>query len=120
MTQLPLLVNQLLDWYIWKEKINQCNREYSEIVDFESTSPDGMVRNLIHKDNFILHNFQYRAMPFVDIFIHNFTYHSRVRVAILPQKYFYSSGRTSRRGYVSLHPDVGTKKINSWLPDFSL
>jgi hypothetical protein len=28
MTQLPLLVDNLINWYIWKAKIKECNQEY--------------------------------------------------------------------------------------------
>jgi hypothetical protein len=28
MTQLPLLIKELIEWYIWKAKIKECNQEY--------------------------------------------------------------------------------------------
>jgi hypothetical protein len=28
MSQLPLLIKELIEWYIWKAKIKECNQEY--------------------------------------------------------------------------------------------
>ncbi|MEX0597275.1 MAG: hypothetical protein WD512_12345 [Candidatus Paceibacterota bacterium] len=140
MTQLPLLIKELIGWYIWKDKITECNREYHKIVEFDLHDGDERRVNLINfyvdKMQTVKHYFRqhiqyrdYNNKGYADPIIYNFTFHSIMRVAILPKRYYYSSGMCFRFGYTNNSDQPFTdvrnnqkitscRKINKWLPDF--
>lgn len=105
LTQCPELVRQLIAWYQWKAKINECHKELEEIQTKLSCYTFDML--------------QWRDpenLP--DYYIMNFLCDQQV--AILPKRYFYSSGLHYSNGFFSYKIKHWTKYkgVNTWLPDF--
>jgi hypothetical protein len=131
MTQLPLLVDNLVNWYIWKAKITKVNNEYlHRILYYSKYHTDKQVEHdtffLYDGEEYIQMEVQYRSwdeveMKLEDFFIYRYAkpYSTTSKVALLPSKYYYSSGSSNPRGFLS-----ETHKINNgrskhyWLPDF--
>ncbi|MEX0597273.1 MAG: hypothetical protein WD512_12335 [Candidatus Paceibacterota bacterium] len=132
MTQLPLLVNNLIDWYIWKAKIKACNKEYCiKIPPFNQYR--AYYWTITSNDNIkiLFRDFQYRNLrdPGIqkgkhkDYYIYNFTFIDDP-VAHLPQRYFFSSGKNHMNGYFNYIEKYAKifntmrsngKKVNSWV-----
>jgi hypothetical protein len=128
MTQLPLLVDNLINWYIWKAKIKECNQEYHKIVTYSYLYGRDSRINFYPIDKNLLpyhHEFQYRIyssnrISFMAKFIRNFTSYLERIVAILPERYLYSSGMSDPFGYRKLSDSKHVKncrKINSRIID---
>jgi hypothetical protein len=109
MSQLPLLIKELIEWYIWKAKIKECNQEYHKVVKsdpiYEQNNPIYLIKLHPIDEEFpqYYREFQYRDLldtvdvPGIFLSIYNFTSYRERKVAILPKRYFYSSG-TSPQG----------------------
>jgi hypothetical protein len=111
MTQLPLLVKELIGWYIWKDKIKECNKEYHKTVNQFGNNYSWTV---FYIGNSLLCRDLSRPDNQQDYFIYNFTWFSQV--AALPRRYFYSSGINNGRGFFhEFEKDKRYKKVNSWL-----
>jgi hypothetical protein len=111
MTQLPRLVHEIIGWYQWKTKISECNKEYHRILD--NTSAPYKIN--FHMDRRFIYDqtFQYRKsneIYFENSFIYNFTCYGRTIVAILPEKYYFTSGINNPQGYTTIY---GNNKICS-------
>jgi hypothetical protein len=118
MTQLPLLVKELIGWYIWKDKIKECNKEYHKTVENYDDYKfyDWKIYNDTMEKSRNSLQFRDFSRPYNldDYYICNFTcirpYNT---VANLPQKYFYSSGMNNPKGFSN--KNKSHKKVNSWL-----
>jgi hypothetical protein len=114
MIQLPRLVHEIIGWYQWKAKISECNKEYHRIV-YELLSDTYTVNFHINRP-FIFDQtqiFQYRKSDNINIrssFIYNFTCYGETNVAILPEKYYFTSGINNPQGYTTIY---GNNKICS-------
>ncbi len=119
LTQLPLLVDNLINWYIWKIKIAECNMECVKFCLCGEGS-DIQHRYLDYAD---YDDYEYNDY---DMIIRSFINFSKYPVAILPKRYFYTSGRNSKQGYKyenkysSRTGRLPNRKINRILPDFSI
>jgi hypothetical protein len=125
---LPDLINKLIEWYIWKAKIKECNQEYHKIVKydcFDGYKPQTRINFYPIDENLLPYNqeFQYRNyknFPVSVNFIRNFTSYLERIVAILPERYLYSSGMSDPSGYRKLSDSKHVKncrKINSRIID---
>ncbi len=123
MTQLPLLISELIGWYIWKAKIKECNKEYHKIVELYDYDDGEMYRwTVIYNDtmekhkNPLLYRDLSRPIIHPDYWIYNFTCSICSRVADLPQRYFYSGGLNNGNGFYNQIEKIKKyKKVNSWL-----
>jgi hypothetical protein len=124
MTQLPLLVKELLGWYIWKDKIKECNKEYHKIIvqydeygeiSYWTTMTTMTIFTDQYRNPLLYRNIE-RPDCLPDYFIYNFTRKMCTTVANLPQRYFYSSGINNEKGFFNeFEKDKRYKKVNSWL-----
>jgi hypothetical protein len=118
MTQLPLLVKELIGWYIWNAKIKECNKEYHKTLkQFGNNSWTVFYNDTTNiYSHILLSRNLSRPDNLDDYFIYNFTFIVSLRVANLPQRYFYSSGINNGRGFFhEFEKDKRYKKVNSWL-----
>ncbi|MEX0597277.1 MAG: hypothetical protein WD512_12355 [Candidatus Paceibacterota bacterium] len=114
MNNLPRLINEKIGWYQWKAKIAKLN------IDFKRKSFYSMNKLTVwFKDN-TFYDFHYRESQLdpkhEDIFIRHIDhkgYHTYVvNVAILPSKYYFTSGSHNSQGFLS------KKCRHNRLPDF--
>ncbi|MEX0597274.1 MAG: hypothetical protein WD512_12340 [Candidatus Paceibacterota bacterium] len=139
MTQLPLLVDNLINWYIWKAKITNVNDEYWDKIDYHSQyNTDKLV---VEDDTYyfydkypadVIMKVQYRSLdePVTNINYHFFIYRYeklsggiQSMVALLPLRYYYSSGSSNPEGFLSeafamKNDKQTTRPKHYWLPDF--
>lgn len=90
---IPDLVRDLIDWYIWKDKIGSINREYYRDYK-EWVSYTGNVHVVHHSYKF---SYNHRILSFLYSYI--FSRNSNYHVATIPLKYYYSSGLHNPYGY---------------------
>jgi hypothetical protein len=119
LTQLPLLVDNLINWYIWKAKIKECNKE---CVKFLTGAGEWVYQYIQHR--YLYKDERYHS-GYIDPIIRSFINFSKYPVAILPKRYFYTSGRNSKQGYKFTNSYLSRtgrspgRKLNRILPDFS-
>jgi len=101
---IPELVKELINWYRWREKIKRVLVEYHQKVETW-----GDVEFIKYRMGGFIN---YRNISLLEGF--DYIYHKHDRVALLPNKYLYSSGLSNREGYKSLRG----AKYNISLPDF--
>lgn len=126
MTQLPLLVTQLIDWYIWKAKMCTIRDEYWNRISYHSQL--FVTGKQVETDTFYLYEdeenehvqmrIQYRTWDEarMEITQHFICRDVHTKVALLPSKYYYSSGSSNPSGFLS--ETLITNKKHYWLPDF--
>ncbi|MEX0597272.1 MAG: hypothetical protein WD512_12330 [Candidatus Paceibacterota bacterium] len=124
MTQLPILVDNLINWYIWKAKITNINFDYLHRIEYDSQYNTD---KLVEHDTFFLYHenqedikmkVQYRSfhepqlnLDHFYIFRYNESDHIRLRVALLSSKYYYSRGssKSSKSGMVFIGSTICDK-----------
>jgi hypothetical protein len=110
MTQLPLLVKELIGWYIWKDKIKECNKEYHKTVENYDEYGKIFWTTMTTMNPLLYRNIE-RPDCLPDYFIYNFTREMCTTVAKLPYRYFYSSSINNKKGfYVLIERDRRYKK----------
>jgi hypothetical protein len=119
LTQLPLLIKEMIAWYIWKRKVKELNVDFFGRIYYDS---DGYTDVIHLYDDSLFKNlhipFQYRnlsihALSFDDKFIRCMNKGDIIRVAILPPNYYFTSGSHNSSGFLS----KCTSRHNT-LPDF--
>jgi hypothetical protein len=108
---LPRLVNEIIGWYQWKAKIRRLN------IDFLVRSyylDGGRLTVWFTHNNFL--NFHYRISQLYpmrhDAYIRRIYHDATVSVAILPLKYYFSSGSHNSQSFLS------KEYPHNRLPDF--
>jgi hypothetical protein len=127
MTQLPLLVSELIGWYQWKAKIEEVNRDYLSRIDYDSQYgyKYGYNRDRsVEYDTFYFYDrdrYNSRGRELLMMHVHYRQwgeYGMKIRhgfimrtspncrglgtkVAVLPSKYYYSSGSNNLQGFIS-------------------
>lgn len=110
---IPLLVQEKLDYYIWKNKANNVHKEYNQriIIESDSMIPHDVITLLFKgKDQtniFLARKICYLKMRWNDNLYTRFTPISKFTIpspnpiykAYLPKKYTFSSGLNSCIGY---------------------
>ncbi len=93
MIQLPRLLSELIGWYIWKTKISEFNTYF---LQKQSYLYDGVI-----KVSFPYVCKIYGSRVKIDRYSQPFILNKNgIRVALLPQKYYYSSGSNNQNGFL--------------------
>jgi hypothetical protein len=101
MTQIPLLIQEKLDYYLWKNRVKEVNNEYINIFDINHKGLLIYKCDLRSKNSYLYRALNGRTFScyVYEKCIHQFNVPFYFTEIKLPTKYNYSSGLEHRNGY---------------------